>query len=76
MPSIYRISRAGQEPITEVDSAEAIEAVVRAGDPGRYHVDEISADPLPSGHMSRRWSVGIKRTDGRFTIKPDPWPES
>jgi hypothetical protein len=28
--------------------------------PGRYHVDEIAADPLPSGHTSRRWGVAIK----------------
>jgi len=71
MPSIYRISRSGQEPITDVDSVEAVELVVRAGDPGRYHVDEIGSEPLPSGHVSRRWGVGIKRTDGRVTIKPD-----
>jgi hypothetical protein len=63
MPRIYRVSRSSQEPITDVDSVEAVDAVVRAGGPGRYHVDEISADPLPSGHTSRRWGVGIKRAD-------------
>jgi len=73
MPGIYRVSRAGQEPITDVDS---VETVVQAGGPGRYHVDEISADPLPSGHTSRRWGVGIKRDDGTVTIKSDRWPES
>ena len=41
---------------------------------GLYHVDEISADPLPSGHTSRRWGVGIKRLDGSVAIEPDPWP--
>ena len=25
-----------------------------------YYVDEFSADPLSSGHTSRRWGVGIK----------------
>jgi len=46
--------------------------VIRDGDPGRYHVDEISSDPLPSGNMSRRWGVGIKRNDGTVSIQPDP----
>jgi len=76
MPSIYCASRSGQEPITDVDSVDAIEAVVRTGDPGRYHVDEISSDPLPSGHMYRRWGVGLKRNGGTVAIKPDRWPES
>jgi len=31
MPRIYLVSRSGQEPITDVDSVDAIEAVVRAG---------------------------------------------
>jgi hypothetical protein len=49
---------------------------VRAAKAGRYHVDEISADPLPSGHTSRRRGVGIKRDDGTIAIEPDPWPEA
>jgi hypothetical protein len=53
MPSVYRITQPGQEPLTDVDTVEAVEGAVRAGGPGRYHVDEISADPLPSGHTSR-----------------------
>jgi len=73
MPCIYRVSRSGQEPITDVDSVEAVEAVVRAGGPGRYHVGEISSDPLPSRHTSRRWSVGIKRQDGSVELEARPW---
>jgi hypothetical protein len=61
MPSIPRISRPGREPITDVDSVEAVEGVIRDGGPGCYHVDEISAEPLPSGHTSRRWGTAIKR---------------
>ena len=72
---MYRISRNGHEPIVDVDQVEAIEPVVRRSKPGRYHVDEISADPLPSGHTSRRWGVGIKRADGTVVIEPDPWRE-
>src|SRR5438874_2558919 len=71
MPSIYRISRPGREPITDVDSVEAVEAAVRAGGPGCHHVDEISAEPLPSGHTSRRWGTAIKRPDGVVNLDPD-----
>jgi hypothetical protein len=72
---MYRISRNGHEPIIDVDQVEAIEPAIRSGEPGRYHVDEISGDPLRSGHTSRRWGVGIKRADGSVVIEPDPWPE-
>jgi hypothetical protein len=54
MPSIYRITQLGQEPITDVDSVEAAEEAIRAGGPGRFHVDEISAESLLSGHTTRR----------------------
>jgi hypothetical protein len=75
VPSMYRISRPGREPSTDVDLVEAVEGAIRAGGPGYYHVDEISADPLPSGHTSRRWGGGIKRPDGAVAIEPDPWPD-
>jgi hypothetical protein len=45
---MFRISRNGQEPIIDVDQVEAIEPANRWSEPGRYHVDEISADPLPA----------------------------
>jgi hypothetical protein len=57
---MYRISRNGHDPIIDVDQVEAIDPAIRSSDPGRNHVDEISADPLPSGHISRRWGVGIR----------------
>jgi hypothetical protein len=57
MPSIYRFSQPGREPITDVDSVEAVEGAIRAGGPGCYHVEEISSEPLPSGHTSRRWGL-------------------
>jgi hypothetical protein len=56
---MYRISRNGQEPIIDVDQVEAIGPAIRSSEPGRYYVDEISADPLPGCHTSRRWGVGI-----------------
>jgi hypothetical protein len=70
---MYRISRNGHEPIVDVDQVAAIEPVIRASPAGRYHVDEMSTKPLPSGHCARRWGVGIKRADGSVVIEPDPW---
>jgi hypothetical protein len=75
MTTIYRISRPGCEPVTDVGSLGAVKAVIRASEPGRYHVDEISPDPLPPGHTSRRWGGGIKRTVGIVVLEPDPWPD-
>ncbi len=73
---MFRISQNGQEPIIDVDSIEQIELASQSSPPGRYHVDEISADPLPSRHTSRRWGVGVKRADGVVALEPDPWPNS
>jgi hypothetical protein len=70
---MYRISHNGHEAIVDVDHVEQLEPAIRSSEPCRYHVDEISADPLPSGHTSRRWGVGIKRADGVVSIEPDPW---
>jgi hypothetical protein len=75
-PASYRISRTGYEPIIDVDTVEALEQAFRSSEPGLYHVDEISSDPLPSGHTSRRWGVGIKPHDGDVVIEPDPWEPS
>jgi hypothetical protein len=70
---MFRISHDGQEPITDVDTVDQLESAIRASNPGRYHIDEISRDPIPSGHTSRRWGVGIKRADGSIMPEPDPW---
>jgi hypothetical protein len=73
---MFRISRNAQQPIVDVDQVEAIEPAIRSSEPGRYHVDDISADPLPSGHTSRRWGIVIKRGDGSVELEPDPWHDS
>ena len=75
MPTIYRIRQPGREPIIDVDFVEAVEQAVRDGGAGCDHVDQISTDPLPSGHTSRRWDVGIKRPDGAVPLDSDPWPD-
>jgi hypothetical protein len=38
--------------------------------PGRYSVDEIQAEPFPSGHTSRSWGRMIRDPDGR--VEDDP----
>jgi hypothetical protein len=73
---MFRISSNGQEPIINVDQVEAIEPAIRSRELGRFHVDEIIADLLPSGHSSRRWGVGLKRADGPVAIEPDSCTES
>ncbi len=70
---MYRISHNEQEPIIDADQVEAIEPVIHSIEPGCSHVDEISREPLPSGHTSRRWGVGTKLQDGRANLKRDPW---
>ena len=70
---MFRISPSGQAPNIDVDQVEAIEPAIRSSKPGWYHVDQIEADPLPSGHTSRRWGVGFKRGDETVVIEPDPW---
>jgi hypothetical protein len=75
MPTIFRISRPVREPITDVDSVKAVEGAIRDGEPGRYHLHEISAEPLPSGHTSRRWGTAIRQPDGVVILDPNPWPD-
>jgi hypothetical protein len=73
--TVYRVTQPGDDQAVDVDAIGAIEGVVRAGKPGRYPIDQIDRDPLPSGHTSRRWGVGINDADGTAAIEPDPWPE-
>jgi hypothetical protein len=67
---MFRISRDGQGPVADVGQVEDIGPVVQRPQPGRFHVDEISADTLPSGHTARCWGVVIKRDNG--TVVPEP----
>lgn len=66
-----RISQNGQGPIVDVDQVKAIEPSIRSNEPGRYQIDEISADPLPSGHTSRRWAVlPLQNRMALFPMRP------
>jgi hypothetical protein len=70
---MFRTSNHREDCVTDVDAANQLEPAIRAAKPGRYHSDEISRDPLPPGHTSRRWGVGIKQADGSVMLEPDPW---
>jgi hypothetical protein len=48
---MFRVSHRG-EGIDDADTIEGARGTVRGQPPGRYHVVEIAADPLPSGHMA------------------------
>jgi hypothetical protein len=71
LPSIYRISQPGREPITNVDAVEAVGRAIRNGEPGRFHVDEIGAEPLQSWHTNRQWGVEFERPDGTVALPSD-----
>jgi hypothetical protein len=51
---MFRLSRNG-EGIDDADAIDGAREIVRGQPPGRYDVDEIRADPFPSGHTSRSW---------------------
>ena len=73
--NIFRVSRPDNDRFVDVDSLDGVERTIASGNPGRYDVDEMSHDPLPSGHTSRRWGTRVKRHDGTVAIEPDPWPD-
>jgi hypothetical protein len=60
MTHVYLVSR-GPDVGELVDSIEAVKSFARKNGAGRYQVDQISSDPLPSRHASRRWGVVITK---------------
>ena len=71
---MLRVNDPQRDPVGDAPDVEGLRRLVERRGPGRYHVDEIAADPLPSGHTSRRWGTAIKHPDGRVELDPDPWP--
>jgi hypothetical protein len=72
--SMFRISQPGSDDIIDVNTVEEIEPALRDSTAVCYHVDEISAHPLPSGQTSKRWGIVIKWRDGAVFLEPDPRP--
>jgi hypothetical protein len=59
--------------VTNADTIEYLNGFLRDLPLGRYHVDEISAAPLPSGHTAQRWGIILKLADSRIIEEPDAW---
>jgi hypothetical protein len=72
-PRMFRVSR--NDLIADSETIYIARKIVRGEKPGRYHVDEIRTDPLPSGHTPRAWSKLIRHADGRVEDEPHPWGE-
>jgi hypothetical protein len=71
--SFFRIVDRDGEMVADADSLDQVTEVLRNAPTGRYHIDESSAKPLPSGHTARRWGRAIRQVDGRVVLDPDPW---
>jgi hypothetical protein len=69
---MFRVSQRG-EGIDDAVSIDGAREIVRGQPPGRYDVDEIRTEPLPSGHPSRQWGRLIRQPDGRLEEEPWPW---
>jgi hypothetical protein len=72
---MFQISRGEQEPIG-VKNFKELKLTIHSSKPGRYRIDEISADPLPPGRQPQLWGIGINWADGSVEIERDPWLES
>ena len=71
--SLFRIVDRDGEMLADAATLDGVTEIVRRVPPGRYHVDEISVDPLPSGHTVRRWGSAVRHEDGRVILDPAPW---
>ena len=69
---MFRVSHRGEE-INVADTIERARVIVGGQPPGRYDVDEIRAEPFPSGHTSRQWGQLIRHPDGSVEDEPHPW---
>jgi hypothetical protein len=67
---VVRVGHEG-EVIDDADTIEGARGIVRGQPAGRYNVDEISSDLLPSGHTNRRWGVESKHLDATAELPSD-----
>ncbi len=68
MLRFYRVSRHKGDMLGDAESIEGAEQIVREASPGRFHVDEIADQPLPSGHTARKWGSAIRLPDGSVIL--------
>jgi len=67
MPSTYLLIGSKGEMLSDADSIKRLKTILSHLDAGRYTVDAITTDPLPSGHTARRWGLMLKLDDGTIT---------
>ncbi len=68
---MFWVSHQG-EGIDDANTIDGAWEIVQDQPPGRYDVDEIRAEPFPSGHPSRSWGQLVRHPDGR--VEDEPWP--
>jgi hypothetical protein len=68
---MFRVGHKG-EAIDDADTIEGAREIVQGQPPGRYDIDEIRAEPFPTGHTSRGWGHLIQHQDGRVEDEPHP----
>jgi hypothetical protein len=71
---MFRVSKGTHGPVVNVNTVKQVEPAVGRAAPGHYHVDEITRDPVPCGHRSRRGGLATKRDDGSVMLERDPRP--
>jgi hypothetical protein len=69
---MFRVNRDGKG-LGDAETIEGARAIVQRQSPGQYSVDEIRADPFPSGHTCRSWGHMIRHQDGRVEDELWPW---
>jgi hypothetical protein len=72
--TLFRGSHRG-EGIDDTATIEGARQIVLGQPPGRYDVDEIRSEPMPSGHTSRAWGQLIRHPDGRVEEELHPCPD-
>jgi hypothetical protein len=72
---MFRLSRGADGPVVDFTTFRQLVVALRDGKRGRFRIDEITRDPSPHSHTSRRWGVGAKWADGTVVIERHPWEE-
>jgi len=67
---MFRVTR-GQKGF-DADSLDQARERLGREEPGQYRVDEMRADPFPSGHTSRGWGGMIRHADEWVEDEPNP----
>jgi hypothetical protein len=72
MPIMYRLVDPSGTILADADTIGYLKGLMADLAPGRYVVDELSHDAIPSApvHISRRWGIIRKLPDGTVLMEP------